>query len=101
MGISLGRGSFKFVAGVQHRIQIRIKMNTVSGGSSSTRNGILQISLDGKTVINRNDMLFRKNPTVTTSALFFCAFFGGSGSQWASPIDQSIYFNNFSIRSNQ
>ncbi len=79
----------KFVPGKWHCVEMQYKMNTV--GSS---NGVARSWLDGALALERTNLLYRKTTALKVDNFTFSTFFGGSGSEWASPANQYIDYDN-------
>jgi len=76
---------------VWYDITQRIKMN-----DPKTNNGIIQIWLNDKLVVNRQDVRFRTNSSSGIDKLYFSTFFGG-GRSWRTSKWETAYFDNFVI----
>lgn len=92
-GESVFRGFTNFVLGEWNDIIMRVKLNTIG-----QNNGILQISINGKTV-SYDKMVWRNNADVLINGITMHSFFGGSDDSWATPKEQSIYFSKFMVSS--
>ena len=92
-GESIYRGFTSFVLGEWNDIIMRVKLNTVG-----QNNGILQLSINGKTV-TYDKMVWRNTPDMLINGIAMHSFFGGSDKSWATPTQQSIYFSKFTVYS--
>jgi len=61
------------------------------------QNGLLEVYLDGKQVISRNDVPYRTTGMVGFQGLMFSSFFGGSDPSYATPVDTQVYFKNVQL----
>lgn len=90
-GLSVGRGDFTFPRGRWVEIELEVRVN-----EPDRRNGIVRLWIDGKPVMEQDDVVFvtdRKRGTEV--GLMFSTFFGGSDKSWASPRDQYADFADF------
>lgn len=92
-GTSIGRGSWYFQPGQWHTIDLQVQLNDVG-----SNNGSIVLGVDGKTVIEENEVLFRTVDTLKIDGIFFSTFFGGSDSSWATPKTTYVYFDNFKLK---
>lgn len=91
-GFSIGRDTFTFPTGAWSALQQHVKLNT-----PGKPDGVLQVSINGKVVINRSDIMYRTDPSLHIEGLFFSTFFGGDDATWASPTAQESYFADFKL----
>ena len=73
-----------------------ITLNSVVGDQVYA-NGIMQVWLDGNLVIDESDLIYRTVDTLAIEGLFFSTFFGGSGDDWATPVDTTVDFRNIVV----
>lgn len=92
-GKSIGRGLIYFTPGAWHRVDMVMGLNEPAG----SQNGLLEVYLDGKQVISRNDVPYRTTGMVGFQGLMFSSFFGGSDSSYATPVDTQVYFKNVQL----
>ncbi|KAF9365531.1 hypothetical protein BGX34_009674 [Mortierella sp. NVP85] len=92
-GKSIGRGLIFFTPGAWHRIDMVMELNEPAG----YHNGLLEVYLDGKQVISRNDVPYRTTGMVGFQGLMFSSFFGGSDPSYATPVDTQVYFKNVQL----
>ena len=78
-------------AGNWYQITQRIKLN-----EPGQANGVIQIWLDGKQVLNETTILFRTSNNLKIDIFYFSTFFGG-GNDWATSKDETVYFDDFVI----
>ncbi|KAK7471369.1 hypothetical protein BaRGS_00035975 [Batillaria attramentaria] len=90
-GNSIGRGSWRFKAGVWQNVAQRVELNT-----PGQTNGKLKVWYNGHLVLERNDINFR-NKDLQLEGIFFSTFFGGSDPSWAPTADCYTYYKNFVI----
>jgi len=98
-GDSLGQGSFYFTPGSWDTLSQTISLNSFSG-IVPNQDGIVQVSFNGKQVINFNKVIYRTLPTVGHQGIIFMTFFGGSDMTWATPTLQYTYYKNFVLTIN-
>jgi hypothetical protein len=92
VGSTFGRGKFYFQPGVWHRLQQHVRLNTP--GASD---GEIDVSLDGKPVLQTTGLLFRTVPTLQINGVLFSTFFGGADASWAAPTECVIDFADFTV----
>ncbi|TDL19278.1 hypothetical protein BD410DRAFT_830416 [Rickenella mellea] len=90
-GYSVSRGSWTFPAGQWVTVAERIKMS-----DPHKANGEVQIWINGNSVINVKGLEFRNTTDSVIQGMHFQIFFGGSTSDWASPINQKAWFADVS-----
>ncbi|KAI9276570.1 hypothetical protein BY458DRAFT_433495 [Sporodiniella umbellata] len=90
-GTSFSRGAFTFSKMKWSRIEIYIKMNSVTN-----TNGLLKVWQDNALVIERN-VQYRKTDDFGVSSLMFSTFFGGGSTSYATPVNTSSYFKNIQL----
>lgn len=91
-GESIGRGAFTFPTGQWVTLAMRLKMN-----DANVANGEQELFVNGKSVIRLTDLMISVNSETKIYGIMAQTFFGGSDSSWASPIDQSAYFKDWSL----
>lgn len=89
-GDSIGRGSWHFPVGQWVSIEQEIVLN-----DPGQKNGLARIWVDGKPVLEHQDIVFRTTPDITIDGLMFSTFFGGTGKGWRTPRDQYVDFAAF------
>jgi hypothetical protein len=81
---------FNFAVGRWYHVKQRIKLNT-----GSTRNGVLQLWIDDRLVINRSNMGWMiEAPTRFIDKIFLDFFFGGSTADWSPSRNCSLSFSD-------
>jgi hypothetical protein len=84
---------FNFAVGRWYQIKQRIKLNT-----GSSRNGVLQLWIDDRMVINRSNMGWMiEAPTRHIDKIFLDFFFGGSTADWSPRRNCSLSFSDVYI----
>ncbi len=76
---------------VWYTLRQRVRMNT-----PGVRDGIIQIWLDGRLVLDQDNIQFRNTPDLKIDRLFFSTFFGG-GSTWQNSKDEVVFFDDFKV----
>lgn len=90
-GASVGRGLFHFVPGRWMDIDLEVTAN-----DPGQRNGIARLWVDGRPVIEQDDIVYNApGGRAGNGGLMFSTFFGGNGKSWASPKDQYVDFADF------
>lgn len=93
-GTSFGKDNWRFQPGVWHHIEQQVTLN-----QPQSSNGSIQVWLDGRQVLNQNDLLFRTSDRLQIEGIFFSTFFGGNDISWATPQDVYADFAGFSVSS--
>jgi len=83
-----------FTPGTWQTVEHRIKMNTP--GQSD---GVMQAWIDGQLYLDDSARQWRKVESFAIDALYFSTFFGGSTQDWASPMQQSVDFDDLIVSS--
>ncbi len=91
-GTSIGRGNWQFVKGTWHHLEQVVVLN-----EPNVQNGSIQVWLDGKQVLNEDNLTFRNTNALKIEGIFFSTFFGGGDSSWATPKNVYIDFADFSL----
>lgn len=81
-----------FNTGKWYNIKQRIKLN-----NADNFDGIMQVWVDGKQVINDNNVRYRIAPQGDIDTFYFSTFHGGNTVDWAPKNDSYIYFDNFKV----
>jgi len=81
-----------FETGRWYRLTQHITLNT---GDQS--NGILDIWVDAKKVVQRSDIRYRMAPLGSIDSFYFSTFHGGNTSDWAPQRDSYIDFDDFKV----
>ncbi|KAF8583064.1 polysaccharide lyase family 14 protein [Ramaria rubella] len=90
-GFSVGRGSWTFTAGAWTVIAERVQLN-----DPDKNNGIIQIWVNGTTVIHVTGLQMRNTSDSVFRGMHFQTFFGGSTPDYASPQTQNAWFSDIS-----
>jgi hypothetical protein len=93
VGSTFGRGTFYFTPGVWQRLEQHVRLNTP--GSSD---GEIDVSLDGKPILQKKGLRFRDIPELKINGILFSTFFGGADASWAATSDCYIDFADFTVR---
>ncbi len=91
-GDSLGRGSLHFFPGRWQALEQEIQVNR-----PGIADGVIRVWVDGVQVFEKLDAVFRDEAEVAVDGLIFSTFFGGHDPSWASPVDQTVEFRDFSL----
>ena len=86
-GVTLERGR-------DHVLRQRVTLNT-----PGRADGVLEVWVDGRSVLRRDDLLFRDQPGKTwqIDRFFFSTFHGGNDASWAPSRDCTVEFDDFSV----
>ncbi|MFB2893577.1 polysaccharide lyase [Aerosakkonemataceae cyanobacterium BLCC-F50] len=93
-GTSLGRGNWQFKPGNWHFIEQEVILN-----QPGKNNGRIKVWLDGKQVLEQDELTFRTTNDLKIEGILFSTFFGGGDPSWATPKDVYADFANFSVSS--
>ncbi|KAJ7130335.1 polysaccharide lyase family 14 protein [Mycena epipterygia] len=91
-GASISRGAFTFPTGQWTTVSERVKLN-----DAGQANGKLELFVGGRSIISATGIILRDSDAGRMRGIQFQTFFGGSTSDWASPVDQKVYFTDFSV----
>ncbi|KAJ6565448.1 polysaccharide lyase family 14 protein [Mycena vulgaris] len=105
-GASIQRGAFTFPTGEWLTISERVKLNT-----AGEADGELELFVGGKSVISATGLIIRDSDKGRMRGIQACrplleihsrlnnfqTFFGGATPDWASPVDQQVFFADFSV----
>lgn len=86
--------STQIETGTWQCVGLHVKLNDVN-----QNNGVIESTLNGKRVFNVNSAIFRYSKNLHISNLLFETFFGGNDATFASPKDQSAYFDDITLSS--
>lgn len=89
-GESIGRGFWHFPLGQWVTIEQEVVLN-----DPGQDNGIARLWVDGRPVLEHQNVVFRTTPDLTIDGLMFSTFFGGTGEGWRTPRDQYVDFAAF------
>ena len=94
-GKFIGCGTWKFVPdGKWHNIQQTIRLN-----DPGIANGRIDVCYDNKLVYTVKNVMFRTVDSLKINGIIFQSFFGGSGSEYATPTSTYADFADFAIYS--
>lgn len=82
----------RFETGRWYRLVQRIRVNT-----PDQKDGVAQVWVDGKLVLDRNDIRYRNVEHAQVDHFYFSTFHGGNSRDWAPEVDSYTYFDNFII----
>ena len=92
-GTNLGCNNWHFSADNQwHNLQQTVHLNT-----PGVANGRIDVCYDQKLVLTQKNIMFRTVPTLNINGILFQTFFGGSGSDYATPISTYMDFADFAL----
>ena len=78
--------------GSWHTVQTMVQLN-----QAGRHNGVVKTWLNGKLVLNQQNMRFRNNNKLEIDHFLFASFFGGSGPDWAPQQDSYAYIDDIRI----
>ncbi|MEN8126075.1 MAG: polysaccharide lyase [Bacteroidota bacterium] len=81
-----------FETGKWYRLTQRIKLN-----EDNLPNGIMQVWVDGKEVVNNTDVRYRLWGKGVIDTFYFSTFHGGAGADWAPQNDSFALFDDFKV----
>ncbi|KAG6855726.1 hypothetical protein H0H87_011600 [Tephrocybe sp. NHM501043] len=92
-GFSVGRGAFHLnvAVGCWVSLTFRVKLN-----AHNHNDGEIQVWVDGKSVIDINNIAVCEAEDAKIKGMHFQTFFGGKTAEWASPKDQRAWFADIS-----
>ncbi|WVF68530.1 hypothetical protein IAT40_003298 [Kwoniella sp. CBS 6097] len=91
-GESIQRGAYSWATGRWTTVAMRLKLNDI--GQS---NGEQELYVDGQSVISLKDVTFATAEGTKIYGIMAQTFFGGHTDDWASPVDQNIWFKDWSL----
>ncbi len=80
--------------GEWHNITYRMVLNTVKPEGGGNYDGIMEAYFDGKLVTQISQILFRHTTDIGIDCMRLYSFFGGSGDEWKTPIDEWLRVDN-------
>lgn len=96
-GLSAGRGLFSFPRGRWVDVDLEVVLN-----DPDERNGEARLWIDGRAVIEQDDLVFTtEEGPLLEGGLMFSTFFGGGSDSWASPKDQYVDFADFRLHAGE
>ncbi len=87
-------GGAEIQRGKWQQIKTFVKLN-----SPGKKDGIIRTWLDGREVLNKQDLRFRAGDDLKIERFLFSVFYGGSGPEWAPPHDMRLYLDEFVLSS--
>lgn len=91
-GESVGRGRWHFTPGQWISVEEEIVLN-----DPAKENGIARVWINGQPTLEQQGIVYRTTDDVHIDGLMFSTFFGGHGSDWRTPRDQSVDFADFTL----
>ena len=86
-----------FSADTWQTITMKVKLNGFDAKGKAVANGVLQMWLDGSLVYSDSKRIFRVDPAVHITHLYWHNFYGGSSSAWAPRSSQRIWFRDIEV----
>ncbi len=83
---------FRFEPWKTYEIAQEIKINT-----PGVDNGMLKVHADMIPVYQNDAMRFRNTEQTLSNKVLFSTFFGWGEASWATPVDTSILFSDFTV----
>ena len=90
--VSIWRGMYRFIPGVEYNISQEILLNT-----PGEADGKLIVYVDNQKVYELDSIMYRWNDSVTIDAFIFSTFFGWWDKSWATPISTGTKFSDFKL----
>lgn len=75
--------------GKWYTIQTMVQLN-----QAGKKNGVIKTWVNGKVVLNRPNMYFRKGDNLKIDRLLFSSFYGGNGPKWAPKRDSYAFIDD-------
>ncbi|KAJ7704483.1 polysaccharide lyase family 14 protein [Mycena rosella] len=91
-GASISRGAFTFPTGEWLTVSERMKLNT-----AGQADGELELFVGGKSVISATWIIIRDSDEGRMRGIQFQTFFRSATADWASPVNQTAFFTDFSV----
>ncbi|WVR07992.1 hypothetical protein IAU60_005035 [Kwoniella sp. DSM 27419] len=91
-GESIQRGAYTWATGRWTTVAMRVKLNDIGQA-----NGEQELFVDGQSVISLKDVTFATSEGTKIYGIMAQTFFGGHTDDWASPVDQNIWFKDWSL----
>ena len=89
-GYSIGRATFRFVPGQWHQMKLQMRLNT-----PGLADGLMKLTVNGVTAVDKNNVVWRTDPSVNIEGVNIASWFGGSSDTWAPSTDQETQLRNF------
>ncbi|MBN1186980.1 MAG: hypothetical protein JXB49_32180, partial [Bacteroidales bacterium] len=80
--------------GKWYNITYRMVLNTLKQGGGGNYDGILEAYFDGKLLLQLSHFLFRHTDDLGIDCMRIYSFFGGSGDDWRTPINEWLRIDN-------
>ncbi|KAA0015624.1 hypothetical protein F0A16_20100 [Salinicola corii] len=91
-GESVGRGLWHFTPGQWVTVEQEIVLN-----DPDRQNGVARVWIDGQPTLEQQGIVYRTTDDVHIDGLMFSTFFGGHGSDWRTPRNQTVDFADFTL----
>ncbi len=92
-GISLERGAFSFPRGQWLELAQEVILNR-----PGREDGVVRVWANGRLVIERTGLVYRKVPDMTIKGVMAHVFFGGKKPSWAARADSLVRLTPFELR---
>lgn len=79
-----------------YHIRHRLVMNSVVDGQGQ-HDAIVQAWIDGRLVMDLDNIRFRDTESLKIDGFYFSTFFGGSGDQWNTSKEEVAFFDDFRV----
>ncbi|MDB5165296.1 MAG: hypothetical protein JWM00_186 [Candidatus Saccharibacteria bacterium] len=86
------RNASTLTSGKWQCVTLHVRLN-----EGKTNNGLMETWLDGSKILQVGNLRFRYDNSLKINDILFEAFFGGRNESFASPKDQSAYFDNITL----
>jgi len=96
IGTSIGRGVQTFLSNQWNTVKVYMKLNSVRDGRP-VADGVIQLSINGKSALDFNKMVWRTRADVQIEGVMFQTFFGGNDASYAPTKDTYIAFKSFHL----
>ncbi len=84
---------FTFVKDTWYKIALYVKLNSEVGSSD----GIAALFINGKKLIERNNLNFTGNMENKIDYFLYNSFYGGNDPSWSPSTDTFVYYDNFKV----
>jgi hypothetical protein len=94
---TFNEGPVLFKTSQWHLIVMHLKMNSIDKQGNSQFDGSIKCWLDGKLVLNHNNIRFRHFNNIHIDQFYFSTFHGGNNKSWAPQKNSYCRFDHFII----
>ena len=91
------KSNFKLRRGTWYRVDLQVRMNT----GRNIADGRVRLYIDGKKLIEVNDLILTGDESVQIDKMLFSTFYGGSDSTWSPSKTTYVYYDNFTVHGGQ